>query len=78
MMYFEEMEQWLAQDRLDEAKRQAERVAGLLQRSATIETNDGDVNNIAINTAVNTGGEMVQVVEDEDEVNFYLKKFFFW
>ncbi len=75
-MYAEEMDQWLAEERLEEARSQARLVAALLRdRNQSGEGDDqdlveeaGPVTSEAVpDVAINTG-ETVQVVEDEDEV----------
>ena len=80
MMYAEEMDTWLAEERLEEARSQARLVAALLRdrhqsggsTTGADEGREGQdevrVTSEAVpDVAINTG-ETVQVVEDEDEV----------
>lgn len=62
LMYCEEMENWLAEERLEEARSQARLAAALLRNSQNHHDADDQ------NTNALDNGSMVQVVEDEDEV----------
>lgn len=62
-MYCEEMENWLAEERLEEARSQARLAAALLRNSQN--HHDADDQNTDCNAL---DGSIVQVVEDEDEV----------
>ena len=65
MMYCDEIEHWIAEERLEEARSQARLMAALLrERQESTNHNSEDQSQ---NTAENHL-ENVQVVEDEDEV----------
>jgi len=61
LMYCEEMEHWLAEERLEEARSQARLVAALLHQ-------DREQEQSTTHDAGDTIGQTVQVVDDEDEV----------
>ena len=70
LMYCEEMEQWLAEERLEEARSQA-RLLAVLQRSSQPRNDDEHYSsrqnsNLGSDEAEN--GQTVQVVDDEDEL----------
>ena len=64
-MYSDEMETWLAEERHAEAQTQARLMAALIRDDDAVIRANGD----GVPGASNVGvGEIVQVVDDEDEV----------
>merc|ERR1712223_143905 len=64
-MYFDEMETWLAEERLEESKTQARARMAEARRYDQAQNDGDDLSENSVNTTIS---QIVQVVDDEDEV----------